>query len=159
MCWIYTDDSVVSNLCDGPFNHILPTDPCSAPPNSSSGRGLEDAEACFNPIGGGASSTCGSFSCNTHKHTLQQESVMNTRSRQVSQRIYLTDTFPNHVSKKKKKKIVVLALLLESFEFSVRRTFVRKFTDLTLVSVSKMVVVSVLVEFPFCSFTLSRSCR
>lgn len=29
---------------------------------------------------------------------------MNTRSRQVSQRIYLTDTFPNHVSKKKKKK-------------------------------------------------------
>lgn len=39
----------------------------------------------------------------THTNTLQQESVMNTRSRQVSQRIYLTDTFPNHVSKKKKK--------------------------------------------------------
>lgn len=50
-----------------PFHPILPTEPWS----SSSGRGLSwrMPEACFNLIGGGASSTCGSFSCNTHTHT------------------------------------------------------------------------------------------
>lgn len=56
---------------------------------------LEDAEACFNPIGGDASSTCGSFSSNTHEHTLRSRSVQRTRGpRQLSQGFYLTAAFP-----------------------------------------------------------------